>query len=177
MEWQADSNTVTEQTSETTSQIDITLDFQTIGALDFERLYSQLNSGRDAIREQIFRVIAEQVVPGMVASMGTRPNQPEQSIVRSQIDTHWSLDTGKAGDGQLLTRHLMGMHIEAQSDQPMNSAAMLQVGREGVAAAVADLFAHSLEQFYLGKTKSEDHSESSMRGDDVVAYRPGASGR
>lgn len=173
MEWQAKSDIMTKQTSERTSQIDIALDFQTIGLLNPDRLYSEISAGRNAIREEIFRVVAEQVVPGMVAATGMRLEQPERAGVREHIDTDWSLGAGRSDDGRLLTQHLMNLHIAAESDQPMNAATMLQIGRGTVAAAVADVFAHSLEQHYLGKMESEDYSESSTSGEKVTAYRPG----
>ena len=154
MEWNSRASARTEQLSERAARVDLTLDLNTFGALDAERLHDDLNARREQIRQKIFRAIADHVVPAVAQNTGQPLEHPERWEVSSKHQTHSSWRTPQVRHGRLATDHRMDLHFDFEADQAMNAATMLQLGREQVGMAVADSFVHSLDQDFFGKEES-----------------------
>ncbi len=153
------------------AEASISLNLHTFDTLNIRRIAEDLDARRSDIREQIFRNIAEQVIPDMVSGSGKQVNAPEQWSISSTGTTNWSMPTPKISNNTVSTDHHLDMNFSFQADGDIDPITTLYLVRDQIAAAAADNVVFSLKNYFLGKTEFKTSSESSMEDGKVKDYR------
>jgi hypothetical protein len=178
MEWKALSAVRADQPQENLSQVVLSLDLDTTGILNAEHPGDDLLRRREQIREDIFRVMAEQFVPRIAANMAGAVEAPENWDVRNtaKVDCAWTI--GAAPGGAVTTHHRIDAGFTFEANQAMNPATALYLSRANVAAALADHYLFTLEQYYLGREQSAFDAQMTLSKDGIGSHwTPEATGR
>lgn len=159
---------------EDAANIRVSLNLKAVGGIDDpKRIGEELPAKREMIREQIFRVTAEKIVPELATGGSMLVKQPKIWRVESNSNYASRLEAPTTAGGNFSSQHHLDMDVNFFADQAMDPATMMYLGRHQIAAIVADACVFDLEHRYLGKQNAVVSSMSSMEGDRVVSYRAG----
>ena len=147
----------------------LSLDLQTVDALDLSRIAEDLQARRNDIRSQIFRKIANEVIPSMME--GLEMDIPEQWSIESNGSGTGTMASPKLSNGVLNTDHHLEVDFSFRADREIDPATMIYLARAQIAGHIADSTVFDLESRFLGKTESSVSSEHSTKDGEVGDYR------
>jgi hypothetical protein len=124
----------------------------------------------EAIRQELFRIVAEEVVPSIAGSMGMATALPADWRVRGSYATEGYRAMPAVKDGVLRTHNDLLMTVNLTGDGPLNPAQLLLADRAGFAAHVADHVLFTLKQDYLGATAENTAHAATLRNGRVTGY-------
>lgn len=137
------------------------LDLHTVDALDLTRMAEDLQARKNEIRSQIFREIANEVIPSMME--GREMEIPEQWSIDSTGSGTSTMENPLLSDGLLNTDHHLELDFSFRADREIDPATMIYLARTQIAGHIADSTVFDLERRFLGKTLSDVTSETSTR--------------
>lgn len=169
MEWKAIGAARADQPQENLSRVAIALDLGSSGLLNAEHPEDDLLRRREQIREDIFRVMAEQFVPRIAENMAGAIEASANWNVRNKakVDSSWTI--GDAPGGVVTTDHRIDAEFTFEAGEAMNPATALYLSRANVAATLADHVLFTLEQRYFGKEQSEFDAQMAVSKDGIRA--------
>jgi len=144
------------------------LDLTVNNFIDPAKIEEELINNRDEIRAELFRQIAEQMIPQIVAETQISATSPEGvTKTKAEIKNDYSL-LPQVEDSIFSVRTKMDLALSLHSDREVNPIASLYNSRGVLASNIADTFLHGLEEEYLGKKSFETKNEWSFNGDEVT---------
>ena len=164
------------ETNESKSRVEMDMDLSLTDLfpqpVDEENIAPALTENREGIRQQVFRIAAEEILPKIIQDSGTPQMTDYEGVFRTEAKT--SIDCAfdpVVEEERASLRNQMNIAVFLSSNLPASPLQSLHNARGGVASAIADNVIHNLEQTYLEKQSSQGESSYKFSGDKVTDYR------
>ena len=150
----------------TDHQIDLDLDLLVSDILQSNRnLETRLITSEQTIREEVFKLVAEEIVPKIIKDTGVDATQPEGHVkvkANSKIYNQATVAIPTQQDTSLYIRDRMHVALHISTDRPLTAVQALAANKNGLAANITTEVMRLIKNAVLNVHEEETEHSSVM---------------
>lgn len=134
----------------------------------------RLIADEQGIRAEIFRMVAEEIVPQIIEGTLVDTNQPIEHIKSSsKYKMHNESEVGvpTRSDTSLFIRNRMRMVLDINTNHPVNAIQALHASRGGVAAEITTSIMRHLKKVVLKESEEDTTQDWKLSGNRVESFK------
>lgn len=144
-------------------KLDIDLDLKLSDFIRSKNIPVELAMNESRIRQEIFDIVTQTIVPNIVLNAGHKGNMPAGKLETKWENEHESdweaVETEIAGD-MLEFQTKMRILMNLTSDRSVDAMQALMGGKAGLASLVTDHVIDALKSKYMGTKKIRTHTKT-----------------